>query len=52
MKLFVLAHQQARQNALRAVAEAPEGYEVSLTRSNGMANICHLKTGSIFLLLG
>ena len=31
MKLFVLAHQQARQNALRAVAEAPEGYEVRIS---------------------
>jgi hypothetical protein len=31
MKLFVLSHQQARQNALRAVAEAPEGYEVRIS---------------------
>jgi hypothetical protein len=31
MKVFVLSHQQARQNALIAVAEAPEGYEVRIS---------------------
>lgn len=30
MKVFVLSHTQARQNALRAVSEAPEGYEVRI----------------------
>jgi hypothetical protein len=30
VKIFVLSHTQARQNALRAVAEAPEGYEVRI----------------------
>ena len=31
MRLFVLSHQIARQNAIRAVSEAPEGYEVRIT---------------------
>jgi hypothetical protein len=30
MRLFVLSHPQARQNALQAVSEAPEGYEVRI----------------------
>jgi hypothetical protein len=30
MKVFVLSHPQARQNALQAVSEAPEGYEVRI----------------------
>lgn len=28
--IFVLSHQQARQNAVKAVSEAPEGYEVKI----------------------
>jgi hypothetical protein len=31
MKIFILSHEQARQNALRAVSEAPEGYEVRIS---------------------
>ena len=30
MKVFILSHQQARQNAIREVSEAPEGYEVRI----------------------
>ena len=29
--MFVLSHQQARENAIRAVSEAPEGYEVRIS---------------------
>jgi hypothetical protein len=43
MKLFVLSHQQARQNALRAVAEAPEGYEVRIAeRRRSLDQNAHL----------
>jgi hypothetical protein len=30
VRLFILSHPQARQNALQAVSEAPEGYEVRI----------------------
>lgn len=30
MRYFVLAHQQARQNAIRAINEAPDGYTVRI----------------------
>jgi hypothetical protein len=43
MKLFVLSHPQARQNALRAVAEAPEGYEVRIAeRRRSLDQNAHL----------
>ena len=31
MRMFVLAHQQARQRAAQAIADAPEGYVVRIT---------------------
>ena len=43
MKLFILSHPQARQNALRAVAEAPEGYEVRIAeRRRSLDQNAHL----------
>lgn len=43
MKVFVLSHREARQNALRAVSDAPDGYEVRITeRKRSLDQNAHL----------
>lgn len=50
MARFILAHQQARQRAMRAVAEAPAGYVVSVvepTRSGDQNAALHARLTEI-----